>query len=614
MSRLGSAARAAIALLACIGFAGALGAGSAPATLAVEVAPDESEVVLVLDFSASILNDATNRNRFAAALEGMADRVEATSADLVAGAATVTIVRFATRAADYTNCVELKLLDDPEAVDQFAACLRSVAAAYRRGLDAALTRAIGIDTNYVEAMERAAAHLPADAVRPTLILFTDGKHDVAGVPLGQVPTTHDRLFGDRSPFALLPVGMGLDPAERDALTDGLEGLQVIRDMPPCVSGTVFDWPQVVFESPAEAGNAVAVALQAATCTFTVAPTEPPASPTPTPVPEPGAVRDIELTPGDGRIDIAWTPPAEAVEAVQDYRARCSDDGASWIESTEGASLEPRATVDGLTAGIEYRCEVAAVTATTDDAWTAAAATAVPIGIPAAPARPAVQPLDGGLQVAIDPPAGDDVTDVRFECSVEGAASWDQVVDIPSGAETSARIRDLTNGTPYVCRAFALNAAGVSAASPLSDVVRPCSSFLDCNPLAAPVLGGIVLAALLGILVGLFLLYRERNQGYVLAVLDVAHTANLGRGSTLGIALVRDPATKRVTGIVAERGPAADFRIRPLRGGRFAVTDRTARREIDSGDSLIVADSHGVRHELVLRAFSTKAASAVTSRR
>ena len=52
-------------------------------------------------------------------------------------------------------------------------------------------------------------------------------------------------------------------------------MRIISDMPACVSGSTFDWPQVVFKSPDEAGNAVAVALQNATCTFTVAPPPPP---------------------------------------------------------------------------------------------------------------------------------------------------------------------------------------------------------------------------------------------------------------------------------------------------------------------------------------------------
>ena len=309
MRRPASAARTLLAILVA---ATAIANAVSPVR-AAEATPDQSEVVLVLDFSASILRDETNRTRFAAALERIADRVDEQSADLAAGDTTVTLVQFAATARDTPGCVELELLNSPETVATFSDCLRSVADAYRTGLDEDLTADIGIDTNYVAAMRRAARHLPADAERPTLIIFTDGKHDVSGVPVSQVAPVREELFGDRSPFALLPVGMGLDSADREELTAGLEDLRITRDMPPCVSGTVFDWSQVVFESAEEAGNAVAVALQAATCTFTVPPSEPPPteSPAPTPPPAPGDVRNIVLTPGDGIIDVAWTPRPKA---------------------------------------------------------------------------------------------------------------------------------------------------------------------------------------------------------------------------------------------------------------------------------------------------------------
>ena len=258
----------------------ALFIGAAPTTVVrAQTAPDPSDVVIVLDFSASILDEPSSRNRFGAALERIADRVDATSSDLIAGDTTVSFVQFATRAIDYPRCTDLKLLGNPTAVAKFAGCLRSVAAAYRRGLSPTLTRKIGVDTNYVAAMERAAMHLPADAVRPAMILFTDGRHDVRGVPASQVRVVRERLFGSRSPFALLPVGMGLDPSKRTELEKSLTGMRIVRDMPPCVSGSTFDWPRVVFNSPGAAGNAVAVALQNATCTFTVEP--PPAAPAPT---------------------------------------------------------------------------------------------------------------------------------------------------------------------------------------------------------------------------------------------------------------------------------------------------------------------------------------------
>ena len=64
-------------------------------------APDEADVVLLMDFSASILNDRANRNRFAQALERIADRVDQISGELQTGDTTVSFVQFASRARDY---------------------------------------------------------------------------------------------------------------------------------------------------------------------------------------------------------------------------------------------------------------------------------------------------------------------------------------------------------------------------------------------------------------------------------------------------------------------------------------------------------------------------------
>jgi hypothetical protein len=583
--------------------------GLAPKTVAQT--PDRSDVVLVLDFSASILDDKTTRNRFGAALERIADRVDETSGDLVAGDATVTIVQFATRAAGYPGCSDLKLLDSPETVTAFANCLRSVAGAYRKGLTSALTNRIGVDTNYVAAMEEAARHLPADAVRPTMILFTDGKHDVKGVPVSRVQPTLERLFGARTPFALLPVGMGLDPKKRTELASGLEALKVIRDMPACVSGATFEWPQVVFQSADEAGNAVAVALADATCTFTAAPV-----PTPPPAPTAAPVTGIRLAPGDGRIDVSWTRAGavggSSPAPIVDYLVQCRAADGVNIESTEGISLDTTATVEGLANGTAYQCEVAAVGLAGPGPWTAASAAVTPTGRPPAPGKPTVDPMNSAVQVRIAPEAGAIVTRYRFECSGDNGATWPGAIDV-SADTTTAQIGNLANGVGYVCRAFAANSIGVSDASPLSDAVKPCGSLLECNAVLLPVVGALVLVLIGGILAALITLFRGRTKGHVVAVLDVVHTANVGHGSRLGIALVRAPETRAVTGIVAERGPQADIRVRRLRGGRFEVRDKVGRHIVEDGHPVVVVDSIGVRHGLVLQAFATNAASRVASR-
>src|SRR5262249_59748546 len=113
-----------------------------------------------------------------------------------------------------------------------------------------------------------------------------------------------------------------------------------------------------------------------------------------------------------------------------------------------------------------------------------------------------------------------------------------------------------------------NAVGTSDPSALSAAVFPCNGFLQCTPTMLPILGGGVGILALGILVAAFFLYRGRQKGHVIAVVDVIHTANIGHGSNLGLAFVQSPETRKLTGIVAERGRKADVRIRRLRHRRF----------------------------------------------
>ena len=607
MGRFGRITRATATLvLATIAVAGTL----VPAAVTAANA-DPSDVVMEFDFSASILDDARTRTQFADAIDKIAVQVGQQSDQLTSSDATVSMIQFASKAADYPGCVNLKLLDNPDAVRKFSGCLTSLAAAYRKGRDPALTAKIGLDTNYVDAMRQAAKYLPADAVRPALILFTDGRHDVKGVPASAVQPERNRLFGNRSPFALLPVGMGLAPKDRPALEAGLKNLQITKDMPTCLGGTTkFAWPKVVFNTPTEAGTAVATALQDATCTFTVAPT-----PVPTPPPSPSPVRAIRATAGDGSIELAWAPPATTPTPVVSYKARCRPTaGGDAVDSTDPAPTQPQATVEGLSNGTEYTCEVATVGANnTQGPWIPASSTATPIGKPDTPPQPGVQPLDNALLVDVAPSDPPGVSEYHVECATDEGFTSPAILDVPaaSGAPT-ARIEGLQNGTPYVCRTFAKNAIGQSEASPLSAAVKPCGSLLDCNGLLAPVLGilGAVLA--LGLLAVAIALFREGRRGYVLAVVDVVHTANLGGGNRVGLSFVRAPGSRVVTGIVADKSSNADIRIRLLPGGRFAVRDGAGRHMTQSGDR-IIAVVGGVRHELVLHAFETNAATPVARR-
>jgi hypothetical protein len=233
--------------------------------------------------------------------------------------------------------------------------------------------------------------------------------------------------------------------------------------------------------------------------------------------------------------------------------------------------------------------------------------------PEPPGKPSVEASDRALRVSVAPGTASGVSTYRYECSGDGGATWSRPVEMGS-ADTTVSIGGLTNGVQYVCRVYAANDVGISAASVVSDPVTPCGSALECNAILQPILGilGVVLAG--GILAAFAALYRGRRRGYVVAVVDVVHTANLGHGSRLGIEFVRDPDSRRVIGMVAARGPRPDIRIRRLRGDRFEVTDRTGHHVTAAGEPIVAVDAKGGRHQLVLHAFTTNAPSTASARR
>jgi len=323
---------------------------------------------------------------------------------------------------------------------------------------------------------------------------------------------------------------------------------------------------------------------------------------------PGQVRNIAVVAGDGEIKLTWQAPVAGQVEVVDYVARCRTGEGDWVESTEGTSTTTNATIAGLDNGAPYECQVAAIgSASPDGRFTEASVEVTPIGRPSPPDKPTGSVFDAGVRVAVGASPAPGVAEYRYECSNDGGATW-PVTATSHASDTSAELTGLTNGTEYVCRAFASNAIGSSDASAVSDALRPCGSAIECTPAILPIL--IAVGAVLGLLllVMVFVVYRGRPQDYVVAVVDVVHTRNLGHGSSFSIAV-------KPEGIDKVRGGRSDVRIQYLGKERFRVFDRGDRKqEATAGVPLRVVDGRGTSHELVLWAFATPSAAAAEASR
>ena len=445
---------------------------------------------------------------------------------------------------------------------------------------------IGIDTNYVAAMEQAAKHLPADAVRPGDDPVHRRQARRQGRPRQPGPgraRTGCSGAGRRSPccrsgWASPPrTGLRSRPgSNRMRIIQGHARLRQRRDV-RLAAGRLPDAP-----------------TRPATPSRSRSRTPPARSPSRRSRPRRRA-RRRPCRAASGRSGSARRrPDRPGLGARRPRRLRPSSTtwraapraAATSIESTEGVSTQD----DRHGRWADERHPTTAARSprsvpTGRGPWTAASA---------AHASAAAGPRQAGGRSARSrgpgrrsPAAGDrpscpgSTTSARRTAARPGSAD----ADTSTSDGTTAQVAGLTNGTEYVCRAFAESAAGRSDArrcrTPSRRAARPSSARRSSrrSPAcwASLLLGGSRPAR------------RAPSSGRAsaatcVAVVDVVHTANLGHGSKLGIRFVKAPDDAAPDRARRRPGPEADIKIRHLGRDRFEVQDRLGKRNATSGEA------------------------------
>ncbi|HWB68336.1 MAG TPA: fibronectin type III domain-containing protein, partial [Mycobacteriales bacterium] len=186
---------------------------------------------------------------------------------------------------------------------------------------------------------------------------------------------------------------------------------------------------------------------------------------------------VQGTAGHGEVSLSWSAPAsDGGSPITGYVVQDSTDGgAHWTSVATAAGTST--TVTGLVAGTAYVFRVAAVNAAGTGPFSAASAPVTPTAVaPGAPTGVTATAGDGQATVSWTPPSnngGSAVTGYDVQYSSDGGSNWTSASNaFHTSTATTQTVTGLANGTSYVFRVAALNAAGTGAYSTASAPVTP----------------------------------------------------------------------------------------------------------------------------------------------
>jgi hypothetical protein len=197
--------------------------------------------------------------------------------------------------------------------------------------------------------------------------------------------------------------------------------------------------------------------------------------TATPLTLPTVPLSVSATPGSTSANVSWSAPTSNGGAtITDYVVQFSaNSGTSWSTFADGVSSATTASVTSLTNGTPYIFRVAAVNSVGSSSYSLASTSVTPRSAPSAPSGLSVTPGNGTLAASWTAPAsgGAVITDYTIQYSSNSGSSWTTFSDGLS-VSTSETIAGLTNGTGYLVRVAAVNAAGTGTWTTASSNTTP----------------------------------------------------------------------------------------------------------------------------------------------
>ena len=183
--------------------------------------------------------------------------------------------------------------------------------------------------------------------------------------------------------------------------------------------------------------------------------------------------------GNTQVVVSWTAPADnggsaIIQYQVSYAPQGTDSYGTWSTATATQSSSATFTVTGLTNGTSYKFKVAATNAAGDGSYSTSSSAVTAYTTPGAPTSVAGTAGEGEVALSWSAPAsngGNSITDYIIQYSSNNGVSWTTFSDGTS-TSTSETVTGLTNGTSYIFRIAAVNAAGTGANSTSSAAAVP----------------------------------------------------------------------------------------------------------------------------------------------
>ena len=170
-----------------------------------------------------------------------------------------------------------------------------------------------------------------------------------------------------------------------------------------------------------------------------------------------------LKPGNAKLVVEWTEPAENGASITDYDVQWQGAG-GWINhELSTISISLFTTITGLTNGQSYDVRVRAKNSLGTSNWSTAARGTPALQPPDRPAKPTLKPGNRHLEVSWSKPADNDASISSYKVQYRLVTSDNWLAYLPSGALTTTDtiIPLLSNGQYYHVQVRAISSVGDS---------------------------------------------------------------------------------------------------------------------------------------------------------